>query len=350
VNGRMGGSGQVASIQWLRALAAMSVVMFHACDTRLAAAGAAGVDVFFVISGFIMWVSTAGRDNSPMGFLWRRLVRIAPAYWFFTSVLLTTALLIPGLFRQLKIDWPHVAASYLLIPWVSPTDGHVAPLLVPGWTLTYEMFFYVIFALSLLVQAKWRLPVVTAVLAALVILGIVIRPEGAIASTYTKPRLLEFAAGLAIARLWLSGRLRMAAWQAGILAVLGMAVPIIACVNDVPIDDRTVLFVFGLPASLLVVAGLALEDTIRQWPKAGVRVGDWSYSIYLVHTMLVSTCVKVWSLLGLQGLPADISYLVTVATLSVALGWAGYRFVELPSQRALRGRGGRSERAFLAAR
>src|SRR5262249_55839896 len=142
------------------AVAALLVVFNHsrqfagfesAIDTTV---GHAGVDIFFVISGFVMAV-TAGRANYPAGvFLQRRIIRIVPLYWaatFFTAGLLLIA---PGLFRDNVVTLKHFLLSLFFIPHVSPDSAHdLSPLIKIGWTLNFEMFFYVVFA----ALAKFRL-------------------------------------------------------------------------------------------------------------------------------------------------------------------------------------------------
>ncbi len=108
--------------------------------------GFAGVDVFFVISGFIMW-SISARESRPAAFMVNRIVRITPLYWLATGVMIFGAL--AGLFPRVVLTPDHIVNSLLFIPHVSPSNHQVWPLLVQGWTLNYEMFFYALFALTL---------------------------------------------------------------------------------------------------------------------------------------------------------------------------------------------------------
>ncbi|MEZ5853926.1 MAG: acyltransferase [Hyphomicrobiaceae bacterium] len=227
-------------------------------------------------------MTTVDTDSSPATFLWRRIARIVPAYWIFTTILLLTVLVLPGLFKQLKLDWAHVAASYVFLPWVSPTDGHIAPLLVQGWTLAYEMFFYVVFAAGLMMNQRLRAFAIPALLMALAIAGLLLAPQTTALKTYTAPRIAEFAAGIWLAMAWRHGAIKLARWQAALLLAMGLAIPVLATVTGIAINDRTVLALFGLPALLVVVAGLALEADAKEMAVAqGLRLGDASYSTYL---------------------------------------------------------------------
>src|ERR1019366_2869669 len=140
-------------IQYLRGIAALMVVWHHGVG-QLATLetyfpfrfGTSGVDLFFVISGFIMVVTTAGRDVTPTEFIARRFVRVVPLYWVLTLALAATALVAPSLFRSVTLTAVSLIQSLLFIPHFSPSHaGMIWPVLVPGWTLNYEMFFYVVF-------------------------------------------------------------------------------------------------------------------------------------------------------------------------------------------------------------
>src|SRR5580658_5421280 len=144
------GTPVLLSIQALRALAATAVVAYHALQWGSGGfdVGRAGVDVFFVISGFIMWRVTSGRDVTPGAFLWRRVTRVAPLYWLTTLAVLAAALVWPGFLPEVRPGWRHLALSLAFIPHLDPR-GLPFPTLPPGWTLDYEALFYLTFAAAL---------------------------------------------------------------------------------------------------------------------------------------------------------------------------------------------------------
>src|SRR5262249_47851617 len=162
----------IYNIHLLRALAALAVVYFHVTsDAGLQLPvniGAHGVDVFFVISGFIIAYIGA---RSPDGFLVRRLIRIVPFYWAATLVVFAVALLYPHVMRTTQADFAQLVYSLLFIPRETPYAG-MLPTLILGWSLNYEMYFYVLFALSLLL-ARRRAPLVCAALITAILLAIV---------------------------------------------------------------------------------------------------------------------------------------------------------------------------------
>jgi exopolysaccharide production protein ExoZ len=123
--------------------------------------GQVGVDIFFVISGFIMYFVHRGdfaRPGMVKRFFLRRLVRVVPTYWLLTTLTVVGLVLLPGLFNSRTTDWGWITASYLFVPWQSPA-GDISPPVGPGWTLNYEMYFYVIFGSLLLMPRRVALPV-----------------------------------------------------------------------------------------------------------------------------------------------------------------------------------------------
>ena len=162
----------LVSIQALRALAALAVTTYHALQWADGGfdVGRAGVDVFFVISGFIMWHVTAGRDMAPADFLWRRLTRVAPLYWLSTLGVLAVALVWPAFLPEVRPGWAHLALSLAFIPHLDP-KGLPFPTLPPGWTLNYEAVFYLIFAAALAGPRAWRGRVVVGALTAVTAFG-----------------------------------------------------------------------------------------------------------------------------------------------------------------------------------
>jgi len=147
-------------IQALRFIAAGLVLVTHStfyASERLGTGGsvwhqgAVGVSIFFVISGFVMVVSTRktwGQVNAWKAFILRRIIRIVPMYWTATTVKLICLLVVSSAVLHSKFDLQHIISSYFFVPTVN-VEGEVKPLLAVGWTLYYEMFFYVIFAVAL---------------------------------------------------------------------------------------------------------------------------------------------------------------------------------------------------------
>jgi hypothetical protein len=147
------------NLHLLRALAALAVVYFHATSEAglnlPINIGGHGVDVFFVISGFIIAYIGA---RTPERFFVRRLIRIVPFYWAATLAVFAAATLAPHLLRSTRTDVVQLLCSLFFIPRETAYAGTV-PTLVLGWSLNYEMYFYVVFALALVVAPR-RAPIV----------------------------------------------------------------------------------------------------------------------------------------------------------------------------------------------
>jgi exopolysaccharide production protein ExoZ len=319
------GQRKVASIQVLRGIAASLVVAFH-CDQRFFL-GNFGVDIFFIISGFIM--GTVGAKEPAPTFFRNRLIRIVPLYWAVT-LFMCAASLVPGVFANFTFTPWRLFASLFFIPHFD-NAGHIWPLLVAGWTLNYEIFFYVIFTIGLVFG---RPIVVTAVtLGLLVIGGLILRPGSAILHTWTDPLLLEFLAGLLMSR-W--NALRGVA--AGLsLLVTGVSMLAVFWFWNLDPDPRVICW--GIPAFAIVGGALALERANR-FPSlpALILIGDCSYSLYLLHGLVIDAIHKVPMATGILQLP-----LVFAASIAVAL--VSWRYFERPSASMLRRRSRRSMEA-----
>ena len=189
------------SLQVLRAAAALLVLIHHAgYDADMIAERTArtafaldrffdwgfGIHLFFVVSGFIM-VRTARGFGSVRGslvFLVRRLIRVVPLYWLMTSLVLVGALLAPELLNMPIGGLDVAVGSYLFVP-VLRAGGALRPVLGQGWTLDYEMFFYVLFAMSMLLPRRSGLTGLAAALIGLVLIGSLARPAAAALGVWT---------------------------------------------------------------------------------------------------------------------------------------------------------------------
>ncbi|MBL0917074.1 MAG: acyltransferase [Hydrogenophaga sp.] len=293
----------VRSIQYLRAVAALMVVFHHSIiqidvyeqALRQFNVGAAGVDVFFVISGFVIWLVTSERPVGAGEFFAKRVVRVAPIYWLITLAIAVMATLMPSLFRSTQFGATQLLQSLFFIPHHSlGQPGFIYPILVPGWTLNYEMFFYLVFGCLLVVRPLiwFILPLAFGLL---VVLGLVFEPQGAIAQTYTSTLLLEFVAGVLLAKAYTDGRLQKLPPAAGLLMVLaGVAGFLLTAQAAVSGPARA--FYWGVPGALLVAGVVLLESRGRMFSSRTLHLlGDASYSIYLTHILALGVFRVVWA-------------------------------------------------------
>lgn len=341
---------QVAGVQYMRALAALFVVYFHTTvyDAQFAwpeaiprGFGAGGVDMFFVISGFIMMLVTGSRATTPATFLRRRVLRVVPLYWCITLAVAGLALVYPAALLENVVTGPHLALSLLFLPHANPLSGNITPFYKIGWTLNYEMYFYVLFALCLTLRSPARRLALLAGYAALVsAVFLAIDPRIAAVRVYTNPIICEFVLGAAIGHLHLSGRLARMGRGASLgcgasfaCGALGLAA-LLAC----PVDDATRLFLQAVPAATLLCGLLGLEAAGRL-PRVDwlLLLGDASYSIYLAHPVVETLFRLATRSAHLPvGAPAVGAAATALAVaVSVLAGVSVHRLLEVPLLRAL---------------
>ena len=327
------------SIQYLRGLAAIMVLASHALLYPLvehhmgySRLGWLGVILFFVISGFIMVAITGDGRFSAGDFLRRRAIRIVPMYWGATLIAAMLALLAPQMFKTTVYDTGQLVLSLLFVPFYNPGSQGIHPLYKLGWTLNYEVFFYACFALLAFFGARARVVWLTLGFVALALMGLVLQPEGAVPQFYTSFMPLAFCAGAWLGLMTLEGRLRqlpgLVLYGAALLGLVGLVEGFVL--------DRGVME-DGLAFAGLVTFAAALvllaERFEARMPHLSLleRIGDASYSIYLVHIYEVAILAG----LAFRVLdPADLWADYGVAILSVIGGTlAGlmlYRYVEQP--------------------
>jgi peptidoglycan/LPS O-acetylase OafA/YrhL len=289
------------NIQALRGLAALLVVMVHleplarACGLppRATAFGHSGVDVFFVVSGLIMVVTTWRRPTAQ-AFLRNRLTRVAPLYWTVTLAVFGLALAAPGLLQATRADPVHLLQSLAFIAYVRD-DGMMQPIISLGWTLNYEMAFYLVFALGLLAPGRLAgIGVSLALLLAAVAAGPLLAPGDRVLAFYTDPLILEFAAGMLLGVL--AGAELLPAhrgwrWPAAAAGAAALAVMLVAG-RIWPHTSRAL--VFGAPATVLVAAALVAERAGLVLAQGWIQtLGAASYAIYLTHLFCTQLAAKI---------------------------------------------------------
>jgi exopolysaccharide production protein ExoZ len=333
----------IESIQWLRFVAATLVILYH-IEVELFRLvdghqnhfgfGASGVDLFFVISGFIMVYITQYRAEGFLSFILRRLVRIVPLYWLLTLALLALTWVSPALIHSTKLDCAHVVSSFLLLPYPHPVLEVQRPLLVPGWTLNYEMFFYMLFGSLLFLPLVQRIVAVGSVLTTFVALRFFLGNESRLLDFYGFPIVLEFIAGMAIAWVYFScDRLpRSLIVGAAIFGFVVFAVGIRAGVSE---HGSRVIW-WGLGAASIVLAALFTEKSYG-WPNVRVlrHLGDASYSIYLSHLFVISAVGLLIKQLSLFSLLGAMGTRVVMVISALAAGSAIYSRLEQPMHKTL---------------
>lgn len=308
------------NLQILRAVAALSVVLYHIRGTALSYnynpkivsllgnLGASGVDIFFVISGFIMLHTQFNNKQTILNFFKKRVIRIAPLYWLVTTIVILIYVLFPSIFREHTITVGWALASYA---FNSNALGLGNPILHVGWTLQWEILFYLIFGLGLWFR-NWS--------TALIFNGLMLT----VLATYTANYiLLEFVGGLLAALLHNKFYSKPHyGWCALSLGSFLLLISISSTVSQA-IEHRVLLW--GLP-SLLIVFGAV---TVKQFrTTVGNLLGDASYSIYLLQVLSIPAFYKFMSWIGIN-FNNDLLALLCLIFTAVG-GLLMYLFLEKP--------------------
>ncbi|MFN4185736.1 MAG: acyltransferase family protein [Hyphomonas sp.] len=339
------------NLQVLRAIAAYMVLLAHIEDIEAKRGigqilgpwtdiGDWGVDLFFVLSGFVMVLvshNTLGSVKDAGKFLWSRATRIYPLWWLCLSALVPIWLFRPELVYGGTQQEINFLKDYLLIPKTE------SPLLQTGWTLVHEMYFYIFFAVILMMPLgeRRRLPLVLLWGTVAVGAGLILSPsqgEAPILRLITHPMTLEFVAGALAAFIWRStkGALGLPVLIAGIIAlVIGMAGYVNgalgASAEGYMTMDRARVILF-LPSAALLTYGAASIELRHGWRLNGlpVRLGDWSYSLYLTHMLSANFFGLVWGRFAMPGLLDNAIALPAIVVGCTLVAWASFTLFEQP--------------------
>lgn len=316
----------LVQLQYLRAVAALMVVYFHAIlqiakvnpsiDASSFLYGETGVDIFFVLSGFVMWLTTSGRQTTPIDFARKRIRRIVPLYWLATLFSAVVALVAPSILKSTVFDLPHLLASLLFLPWANPADpATITPVVVPGWTLNYEMFFYLVFALLLPIREDYRLPALFATLATILI-ACHLLPETTATTFYGEPIILEFLAGAVLG--WLYGQ-KILLPQRWAFALLLVAF-VFLFINEDLVGPENRYYAWGIPAIFIVYSAISID--FSKLPVVGWLnyLGDASYAIYITHAFTLAFLRVIANRFPIGALQQPVIFVILCLVLSSILG------------------------------
>lgn len=342
---------RVLSIQLLRASAALCVALAHLTYGFADHVGQGlGVDqgrpvadwlaqvavvLFFTLSGFVMVVSSHhlfGTADGTQRFLAHRAVRVLPPYWIATLLFLFAS-------NQSEAGWSEIIRSFLLIPYWTPGQPLPLPLLWPGWTLFFELVFYLLFGLGVTHGRQWACAIPAVVIGLLALVGLFWQPQNAGLFMLTRPVMLAFVWGLLLGTLHEQSR----RWPAGLrAAMLAGAFALLLLVPDTPEAHRLGLAYMGwagLPAMALFAAVTGGDWLGRTQGRTAWLVdlaGNVSFALYLLHVPLAHLWITLYpGRLYALGPWIFLLGLVGFTLVSSVLFW---RFVEQPLTRWLRGR------------
>ncbi|MGM3275830.1 acyltransferase family protein [Ralstonia sp. 24A2] len=315
------------SIQILRALAAWIVVGHHVTQLLppfrdnsqisqfFVHYGAYGVDLFFVISGFVIYLSSSKSHVTPREFLLHRIVRVVPAYWIFTALTAIALFFDSTIVALTTFEWPFFIRCLFFVPAMNPSGIGPYPLLTVGWTLNYEMVFYAIYLLAMFAPTKLRTGCV--IIGVLMLTFLVPKLGGAFAF-YGDAIVLEFLLGVLIGVAYKQGILKKTNAAAGALLVLfGLVV-----IGEHGGIGHNFAWI-GLPCAMIVFGTITLEKYAVK-ARFAKSLGDWSYSTYLCHALILSLAYRAYQVLEL---PLLTTLLLAIAAI-VLVSWLSFSLIE----------------------
>jgi peptidoglycan/LPS O-acetylase OafA/YrhL len=336
---------RIENIQGLRGIAILLVIVLHlmAMDKKYGHGdrilsdflilGASGVDLFFVISGFVIVTVTRGLFKSPLSairFYYNRLSRIFPLYWVYSLIVLAIYVVRPGLVNALEEDRVHILASFFLLP------QDLKPLLAVGWALVHVIYFYCVFAIFMMASEK-RLTTFLMLWLLFIILGgllydfnILTNPTPTI-KLITHPLTAEFIAGCLVAKLIHQGIKShgvTAIILGTVLLLTGYGLYYFAVPGTAPKEWLRVA-IFGVPCIMIVYGAVAIESSRGiLLPRFICFLGDASYSTYLSHAIVLPAIGKLWGMLSVPGKFDNILIIVTMTVVALCVGIGSYLTIE----------------------
>ena len=315
----------ILNLQSLRAFAAINVILFHIIDTAadynfapeamklIEFWGANGIDIFFVISGFVMHYTQCQNPRGALTFFKSRLVRIVPIYWFITLLSVVAFYFAPS--AVINSQAPEISRVVESFLFLSGLMSNETPIVYVGWTLEWEMLFYAVFALSLLIGSKQL---------AMIFIFVVLSIAALVSNNFI---VIEFFLGIAVAHLYLTVALKKSTGL--IICGIGFALLIATLWITYPKEVRVIFW--GLPATLIVLGAVYAP----QLKSAALNfLGDASYSIYLIQMLTIPIFYKVATRLGVTLDPNLLA--LTCVLFSVLAGAVMYLMIEKPLTRSLK--------------
>jgi peptidoglycan/LPS O-acetylase OafA/YrhL len=338
---------RILSIQACRGVAVLVVVLSHlsgleeryfkTAHTILFRLGNCGVDLFFVISGVVISLVTSRKFGSPrnaLTFLYHRMARIYPVFWIYFALAASIFLYKPSLVNALAGHQPHLLSNFLLIPAESPN------LIVQSWTLGHEIAFYIVFAAFMFCVSEKLLPVLLGAWAAIIVAASLFNIHLAHApALFISPLNLEFIAGCVLYMIFkrtAGSRTLGCALLSGALLWMSLLAAItyrMHASDSTWIDEHywTRIELFGPFAFMFLWGCLEMERHATWFGSRQLEaVGDWSYSIYLAHVMIIGAVGRPIARIA-HGLPFGLlgTYCIILPVV-IILGYVSYNWLERP--------------------
>jgi len=303
-----------------------------------------GLDLFFVISGLIMAIVTRSYFKNPTGwfnFSLKRFVRIVPLYWCYSVLVYIERHVIKH-----TVSHGQILKTLIFFPLFSAKNT-TYPIIDQGWSLTYEMYFYMLIVAFLFFRLKNTIPVLLATMVILATAGYFIDPADLTLKFITTPILFEFSLGMAVGMAYhyitthknevkhkVIRYTGIVATSVGLLLMFSsifydgqyISNPDFVTTNNIIALHR--VLIWGVPCSIFVLGILFLEFNYK-WviPPILIKIGDASFSSYLVHILIIVAFVKCYNLLGFKN--GDL-FIIGATVLSIFISLPLYKYIEKP--------------------
>ena len=315
---------KIEIIQVLRFFAAFSVMMVH---LPIIGFGIWGVDIFFVISGFIMMYVT---ENNQKNFLIKRIIRIVPLYWILTLGVFSIAIFYPDLLNNTTANFEHLIKSLFFIPFDKNGSGHF-PILFLGWTLNFEIIFYILFSISLIFSKKNKLILSSVFIVLFLLFNSFLSDKYFISASYFDFIFFEFIFGMAAFVIWKKFKNKIPLNLFNHLIFL-LFLFLTTFILNYFYTIRSISY--GVPACILLIYFLFFLND-KRFPKIFVTLGDASYCIYLLHPYIVQSFYKIFEI-GKHGLIIESFFTMIITILVCLISILIYKLIELPINISLR--------------
>jgi peptidoglycan/LPS O-acetylase OafA/YrhL len=338
----------INSIQLLRGIAALAVVLHHTGGYvkryfeptvflgDYFSIGFGGVDLFFVISGFIIhFTSKKYLNNSSKlsEYLKKRFVRVFPIHWLILTLLFVSGWFITAVFHKniFSIGYPHTIIAYLQTYTLFPLHFAINPV---TWTLSYELFFYLCFALLIISKRLWFIPMGILGVSGYQIYQNYLANGGEATLTYFNfifsSYNFEFMIGFLIFQFY--DTLKLSNLTAILLLIIGLFIFIKFGYEVSDFDNYKRLLIFGIPSGMIVLAMLSLEkNQMLSIPYFWILLGDASYTLYLIHFPMMLLMNKLPQMLGYALDAAQevyYSYLIVITIIICSI--LVHKYIEKP--------------------
>lgn len=324
---------KIQSLQVLRGLAAWLVVyhhymqIFHSFNSTssigefFSSRGGFGVDLFFVLSGFMMYLAASRPSTDGWSFFIKRLFRVFPTYWFFTFIIIIAVELIPSAFIYNQYTAYTLIQSLLFIPHENVSGLGVYPVLTVGWTLNYEVLFYSILAVCLAVFKRKGIYICCALI--LLFPVVFYSFDNVTMSVIKSPKMWQFVFGMAIGYIFLKYKIiEIQLFKTGLISLIAGGIVLSGIVGYGLIHTT-------ISASLIVIGFILINNLFNEknlLTQFLIKLGDYSYSTYLAHILVLGV---LFNFFGSNPSPLkEVFVIISLSLTTYIISHYSYKYIE----------------------